>query len=72
MTKYRKKSIFQHIIVNRQPFGFDAITFVESMIILEVTLTVCYNLGFLRFFFQQLWSVQNFGEKIFILDHFEF
>ena len=41
--------ILHHISANRHNCGSDAITFVGSMSMLEVTLTVCHNLGLLGF-----------------------
>ena len=41
--------ILHHISANRHTCGSDAITFVGSMSSLEVTLTVCHNLGLLGF-----------------------
>ena len=40
-----------YISANSHTCGFDAITFVGSMKNLEVTLTVCYNLGLAWFSF---------------------
>ena len=48
-SKYRKMPILHHISANSHTCGSDAITFVESMSSLEVTLTVCHNVGLLRF-----------------------
>ena len=41
--------ILHHISANRHTCGSDAITFVGSMSSLEITLTVCHNLGLLGF-----------------------
>ena len=49
MTKYQKVPILHHIRANGHTCGSDAITFVESMSSIEVTLTMCHNLGLLRF-----------------------
>ena len=39
--------LLRHIRANSHTCGYDAITFVESMNSLEVTLSVYYSLGFL-------------------------
>ena len=49
MTKYQKMPILHHISANSHTCGLDARTFVGSKSSLEVTPTVCHNLGFLRF-----------------------
>ena len=41
--------ILHHISANSHTLGSDAIKFVGSMDSLEVTLTVCHNLGLLGF-----------------------
>ena len=41
--------ILHQISAYSQTCGYDAITFVKSMDSLEVTSTVCYKLGFIRF-----------------------
>ena len=61
MAKYQKMPIYHHISANSHSFGSDAITFVGSMSDLEVTLTVCYNLGFLRFSLTVMGGTYFFG-----------
>ena len=41
--------ILHHISANSHTCGSDAVTFAGSMSSSEVTLTVCHNLGLLRF-----------------------
>ena len=43
-----------HISANSHTCGYDEIVFVESMSSLEVTLTLCLNLGFLSFFLPKI------------------
>ena len=45
---------------NSDNYGSDAIKFNESRNCLEVTLTVCYNLGCLSFSFPKMGSVYKF------------
>ena len=47
--KIAKMLILHHLSANSHTCGSDAITFVGSMSSLEVTLTMCNNLGLLRF-----------------------
>ena len=57
--------ILHHVSANSQFCGSDAISFVESTIILEVTLSVCHDFGLLRFsLFKNRWVVQNFGPNL--------
>ena len=58
--------IWRHINANSYTCGSDAITFVGSFNKLEVTLTVCYKLGFLGFSLQKIGagSVPNFGPNL--------
>ena len=46
---------------NSHTCGSDAITFVESVSSLEVTLTVDHNLGLLGFYLPKIGVVQFFG-----------
>ena len=57
--------ILHHISANRHTRGSDAITFVGSMDSLEVTLTVCHNLGLLGFCLLKIGGgVQVFGPNL--------
>ena len=49
MTKYPKMHFLHHISANSITCRYDARMFVGSMDSLGVTLTVCWNLGLLRF-----------------------
>ena len=49
MTKYRKMSVLHHISTYSHTCGSDAITFIGSTSSLEVTRTLCYDLGLLGF-----------------------
>ena len=68
MTKYRIIPISHHISDNSHTCRSDARTFGGTMHSLEVTLTVCYNLGFLGsqlvkcFSFDHFWVLTNFGK----------
>ena len=75
MTKYRKMPILHHISANGHTCGYDAIMFVGSMDSLEVTLTVCHNVGLLGFCLPKIggggWT--NFWSQLvkkFSFDHF--
>ena len=57
--------ILHHISANSHTYGSDAITFVGSMSSLEVTLTMCHDLGFLRFWLPKIeGGVQIFGPNL--------
>ena len=56
MTKYRKMPILHHISANSHTCGSGAITFVGSMSTLEVTLSVCHNLGLLTVLLSKNWG----------------
>ena len=73
MTKYPKNAILQQISANSHTCGSDAITDVGSMSSLEVTLTVCHNLGLLGFCLPKIGGCTDFRSqlvKIFSFDHF--
>ena len=53
--------ILHHISANSHTCGSDAITFVGSMSSLEVTLTVCLNLGLLGFCLPKIRGVDKFS-----------
>ena len=54
-----------HLSANSHTCGSDEKTFVECMSSLEVTLTVCHNLGLLRFSLPEIGGVvQNFGPNL--------
>ena len=65
-----------HRSANSHTCGYDATIFVGSMSSLEVTLTVCHNLGFLGFCLPKIGEgVQIFGpnlQKFSVLTIFEF
>ena len=50
-----------HTSANSQTCGPDVITFVESMSSLEVTLTVCHNLGLLGFCLPKIGGLYRFS-----------
>ena len=58
--------ILHHISANSHTCGSDAITFVGPMSSLEVTLTVCLNLGLLRFSLEKIGGggLQKFGPNL--------
>ena len=61
--------ILHHISANSHTFGYDAIMFVGSMSSLEVTLTVCHNLGLLGLCLPKIGGgggggLQIFGPKL--------
>ena len=57
--------IWHHINGNSHTCGSDAITFVVSMSSLEITITVCHNLGLLRCSLPEIWGgVKNFGPNL--------
>ena len=65
--------ILHHISANSHTCGSDAIAFVESMSSLEVTLTVCHNLGLLGFRLPKIGGCTDFRSqlvKFFSFDHF--
>ena len=66
MTKYQKMPILHHLSANSHTCGYDAIMFVGSMNSLEVTLTVCHNLGLLGFCLPKIGGggVQIFGPNL--------
>ena len=68
--------IWHHISAHSHTCGSDAITFVGSMSSLEVSLTVCHNLGLLRFSPPKIGGdVQNFRpnlQEFSVLTIFEF
>ena len=53
-----------HMSANSHTCGSDAITLIVSMSSLEVTLTMCQNLGLLRFSLPKIGDVQNFGPNL--------
>ena len=68
--------ILHHISANSHTCGPDAITFAGSMSSLEVTLTVCHNLGLLSFSLPKIGVMYKISvkiicnKKIFSFDHF--
>ena len=74
MTKYRKMPFLHHISANSHTCGSDAITLIEYMSSLEITLTVCQNLGLLRFSFPKIegccTKIRSQLVKNFSFDHF--
>ena len=62
-----------HLSANSHTCGSDGITFVGSMNSLEVTLSVCHNLGLLGFCFPKIGGCTDFRSqvvKFLIFDHF--
>ena len=62
-----------HLSANSHTCGSDAIAFVGPMSSLEVTLTVCRNLGLLEFCLPKIGGCTYFRSqlvKIFSFDHF--
>ena len=53
--------ILHHISDNSHTCGSDALTFVGSMGSLEVTLTVCHNLGLLGFCLPKMGGLDKFS-----------
>ena len=68
--------ILHHIRANSHTCGSDSITFVGSMSSLEVTLTVCHNLGLLGFCLLKIGGVYKFSvptfKKFSVLTIFDF
>ena len=66
--------ILQHISANSYACGSDAITSAGSMSSLEVTLTMCHNLGLLGFCLPKIGGggadFRSQDVKIFSFDHF--
>ena len=56
--------ILHHISANSHTCGSDAITFVGSMSCLEVTLTVCHNIGLLRLCLPKIEGCTKFRSKL--------
>ena len=72
-NKISKIPILYHISANSHTCGSDAIAFVGFMSSLEVTLTVCHNLGLLEFCLPKIRGVDKFLVPIFsVLTIFEF
>ena len=57
-------AILQHMNDNSHTCVSDAITFVGFMSSLELTLTVCHNLGLLKFGLPKMGGVQIFGHNL--------
>ena len=74
MTTYQKMTILHPISANCLTYGSYAITFVRYIFNLNVTLTVCDNLGLVRFFFQKsgVYKFRSQPEKFSVLTIFEF
>ena len=68
MKKYPKMHFLHHISANSHTCRYDAIMFVGSMDSLGVTLTVCLNLGLLRFSLPKIGGWKKFS----VLNFFEF